>query len=111
MRLCSDQVVAFDVDDTLISFEPNGSESGIEVFCFNQNHTVYPNQKMITQLKAEHANKKLIIVWSQQGDEWSDAVARALGLELFVHITMTKVSKCFDDLPIKEWMTLVKVKI
>lgn len=108
MRICANQISAFDVDDTLVYLDSQENIDPVEVFCFNQKTLVYPNHKIINQLKKEFQEKKFIIVWSQQGDEWSDAVVRALKLDNYVHLAMTKISKAYDDLPISEWMKRVK---
>lgn len=45
-----------------------------------------------------------IIVWSQSGEAWADAVVKALGLEEYVNQTMPKPTSYGDDLPAEIWM-------
>lgn len=109
LRLCANKVKAFDVDDTLISQDPS-KQLTIAVKCFSQIQMVAVNQEVVEIIKKEYSKGTMIIVWSQQGDEWADAVVRSIGLENHVHYTMTKISEAYDDLPIKEWMKLTKIK-
>lgn len=110
LRICAHKIKAFDVDDCLISQDPVFSCS-VPVVCFGQTQMVYVNQDLVSKIKTEFANRTTIVVWSQQGDEWAEAVVKALNLEPYVHFVMTKVSECFDDLPVREWMKLSKIVI
>lgn len=107
LKICSNEVIAFDVDDTLIvednakythSFKHNGQQYNVRV-----------NSKLIIKLKELFNNKKTIVVWSQQGADWADDVVRGIGIENFVHYTMTKISDCYDDLPTRDWMKNHKI--
>jgi hypothetical protein len=98
-------IITFDVDDTLVMHEPPSQYSPtIKIEYFGNDVYVTPNEWIINQLKY-HANRgHFVIVWSQQGFEWVDAVIKSLNLEDYVNLKMSKPRCYYDDLPSQEWM-------
>ena len=84
LRICSNKIKAFDVDYTLISQDPL-KDLTVQVNCFGQIQMVAVNREMVQKIKEEYSKGTTIVVWSQQGDEWADAVVRSIGLENHVH--------------------------
>lgn len=109
----SDHVVAFDVDDTLVMWIWDNAEREkfknelIEVGKGNFKTLVLPNKLHIELLKRYKAKGKVVIVWSQSGNEWALEVVKALGLEEYVDFVFTKPEKYVDDLKADEWMEWV----
>lgn len=137
----SENVICYDVDDTLIlweessgftwdkGFTPDGearsaatSESEREaratregsrsaatrlgVTCPHDGKPLCVNrhEPHIKLLMNHKARGKTIIVWSQGGYQWAEAVVKALGLTEHVDFIMSKPRAYVDDLPVQEWM-------
>jgi FMN phosphatase YigB (HAD superfamily) len=108
LNICFDKIVAFDVDDTLVYQTPP------KHYSFNADFVLqWKNEKIPMWIHKEHVAKLKelknqgcgIIVWSQQGNEWADAVVIALGLFNYVDFAITKPKECYDDLPFRYWTT------
>lgn len=101
-------VVMFDVDRTLIEpYEehkhslsdkitistPSGNEDFVEL-------------KHVTRiLKRQHVQQHFIVVWSQGGDYWATVVLKALNLQDYVDLVITKPKWYHDDVDANEFMT------
>lgn len=99
--------VFFDVDDTLVMWEPVGEGPAITIPCPHSTDSYYmlsPHEAHIKLLKNHKARGSHITVWSQSGYAWAEAVVKALGLEDYVDQVMTKPRAHIDDLPCTEWM-------
>lgn len=109
----NDHVIAFDVDDTLIMWVWDQEERAkhiedmVPVGTDTYQTLVLPNKNHIELLKRYKAKGKIIIVWSQSGNQWAASVIKALGLEAHVDFVFTKPEKYVDDLDANEWMTRV----
>lgn len=116
-RVDNDHVVAFDVDDTLIMWpwsHEDTEEEKKKLLLVNHNGyktLVLPNEKHIELLKRYKAKGKVIIVWSQSGNEWAELIVKTLGLEEYVDFVFTKPEKYVDDLRADEWMEYVYLGI
>jgi hypothetical protein len=98
----------FDVDDTLIIHDTYGKE-GRKVYikdpyrpgkeCF-----ALVNENMVTILIDEKARGNYIMVWSRGGYRWAEAVVKALELEKYVDLIMTKPVIYYDDKDVSEWL-------
>lgn len=114
----TDQVVTIDCDDTLVMWPENQ-----KIFPYNQSHTqpypgslpvpdpydgslnhLTPHQKHIDLVKKYKGRGYLVIVWSAGGVKWAEQVVKALALEPFVDIVLSKPSKYVDDLHCEKWM-------
>lgn len=105
-RIRSRRIFPFDVDDTLVIWDAPAEERTLVVKCpYSDNSFFYlkPNFPMVELLKTKSARGHHIIVWSQSGEEWADAVIKALGIENYVHQTSDKFNEYADDLPVQAW--------
>ena len=102
--------VFFDVDDTLViwdwkSITPEGNglisivdpNSGVS-------ELVYPHLRHIELMRQFKARGHTVVVWSQGGHEWAEAVCKALGIEVLVDLVMDKPNWYVDDLHATAWM-------
>ncbi len=108
-QIANEQVYMYDVDDTLVVWDddflrPDGGRVRI-VDPYDKN-AVYlkPHVRHVKLLKQMHGRGRFIIVWSQSGVQWANAVVEALGLKDHVGLVMTKPSGYVDDLPSDKWM-------
>lgn len=95
-------VVAFDIDDTLLMYNETGKpqENSIEIMHPLNGYYEYPipHQAHIKLLKNYKAQGYHVIVWSAQGYEWVLATIKALKIEDYVDLKMSKLIKYVDDL-------------
>jgi FMN phosphatase YigB (HAD superfamily) len=109
-------VVMYDVDDTLVRewYEAGSAfgialpeEEHISILDPTTNNFVrrHPVEKHIELLKKHKARGFTVVVWSQGGWAWAEAVVKALGLEAYVDHVMSKPVCYVDDLPVQKWMT------
>lgn len=98
-------IVAFDVDDTLILWDEHSkdltypTEGRLVVICpyDGKPYSFLVHQRHVDFLKREKAKGSFIIVWSRSEGAWANAVVKALGMEDYVDISMGKVTKFIDD--------------
>ena len=100
--------IFFDVDSTLVewvhcSFVDERKDVGMNLQP-GSGHLHFPIVEHIEELKKLKAEGNTIMVWSQGGSEWAGEVVRALGLEEFVDVCLTKPHEYFDDLLASDWM-------
>jgi len=101
--------VYFDVDNTLVMW-PGGS-TGFKGAVDGKDlidiagYKVSPHLKHIQLLKDYKVSGCDIIVWSQAGKAWANAVVDALGIREFVDYCLTKPDVYVDDLEAGHFMT------
>ena len=106
-------IICFDVDDTLVMWLWDQAEREkhakdlIEVGKGNFKTLLLPHFQHIELLKRYKAKGKVVIVWSQSGNQWAEEVVKALKLEEFVDFVFTKPEKYVDDLRADECMEWV----
>ena len=116
------QTTYFDVDDTLIMWKASSeqldaygvtivqpistvfNEDGEEVEIGGWTQRVLPHRKHIEQLKKHKLRGHTIIVWSQGGYDWAAAAVKALELENFVDLAISKPIWIYDDKKPVEFM-------
>lgn len=117
------QIVFFDVDDTLVAWDATPEqleERGIEIICpgslvsVDEDGTqgfapewkqlILPHRKHIEQLKKHKMRNHTVVVWSAGGWDWAHAAVKALKLEKFVDLVISKPTWTYDDLPASEFM-------
>jgi hypothetical protein len=103
----NNKVICFDVDHTLVfpddcPEELWGNKADFIVEFNNKRIPLWVHKKHIKRLKDE-SNNATIIVWSQQGEDWAEAVVKAIGLESDVDFVMLKPEEMVDDLPLIYW--------
>jgi len=96
-------VIFFDVDDTLVEWINNTDPKAEEALIID-GVLLKPIQSHIDALKKHHERGDQIIVWTQGGSQWAEAVVKGLDLEEFVHIAMGKPTLYYDDLDVVVWM-------
>lgn len=84
--LDADCVACFDVDETLVKFQPDGS--------------YVPHEKHIRELKNHATRGHYIIVWSKGGCNWASRIVEELGLREYVDICGKKPDWIYDDKPL-----------
>ena len=99
----SEHTIAFDVDDTLIMWEENYTQpfhGAVAVTCPHDGAVTYhkPHKRHIGFLKKQYAKGYTVIVWSNSGVGWANAVIEALGIADYVDIVVSKPNKWVDDL-------------
>jgi hypothetical protein len=105
----TDQVICCDVDDTLLMWsnkytQPHeGAIAITDPYDGSVNYLI-PHKRHVELIKKQKGRGLLVIVWSAAGVLWAEAAVKALELESFVDIVLTKPSKYIDDLPVQEWM-------
>jgi len=98
----------FDCDDTLIIWATNMTEEqekrSVKVTDAMGDTFHIPNTPMIDKLKDHHFKGDAVVVWSQGGSDWAEAVVKALGLAEYVDVILTKPTHYYDDLEVDMWM-------
>lgn len=103
----NDIIWVTDVDDTLLLWDVKpGQIPGVS---FKEPHlgnniTVAINENNIRLMKEKKKRGATIILWSQGGYEYAEAVAKALNITEYVDYVMTKPSGVIDDLEASAWM-------
>jgi hypothetical protein len=115
------QTTFFDVDETLLMWygSPEDlaeygvwvtspvsefyNEDGLQKTSANK-QLLLPHRKHIEQLKQHKFRGHTIIVWSAGGWDWAEAAVKALGLEKYVDLVISKPIWFYDDLPCQEFM-------
>ena len=95
-----------DVDDTLILWDtskyPDLKE--VEVSINDLTATVRINEKNVNLVKKLAKLDYTIVVWSQTGYDWAEAVSNAVGLSQYVSLYLTKPRYYVDDKECQKWM-------
>lgn len=119
--LPGDQATFFDVDDTLVMWNPTAEEKekhGISITCpmgltmidgelvpsGEWTELLVPHKVHVEQIKKHKARGHLIVVWSAGGYEWAHAVVKALQLEPYVDLVISKPTWIYDDLKPEDFM-------
>jgi len=99
----------FDVDDTLVCWydipEDCPEDEIVNVTYRNLTDRLRINKYNVNLLKKLSIRHHKICVWSKGGSGWSRAVVKALNLEDYVDVIMSKPTYYIDDLKDpKEWI-------
>jgi len=115
-------IVFFDVDDTLILWSPTQEQLekyGIDITC---DKSMIPNWKSepvpsgvwitrivphnvhIEELKKYKMRNHTVVVWSAGGYNWAKIAVKALKLEDYVDLVISKPTWIYDDLSAAEFM-------
>lgn len=98
--LDNESVIFFDVDDTLVLWGMESDPRAITVRCAytHKDLLLVPHEKHIELVKTHKARGYLVVVWSAGGFAHAENVVKALKLEQYVDIVMSKPVKYVDDL-------------
>lgn len=103
----NEHVIFVDIDDTLVMWEPKLQEEHAPVSIYDPHlqTTLWavPNKGNIRLVKEKKSRGATIIVWSQGGWEYAEAVVNALCLQEYVDFVMSKPSGYIDDLAVTAW--------
>src|SRR5665213_647067 len=100
----SSRLVMFDVDDTLVIWDWKAiNPEGIGLISIvDPNDSVavlvQPHNRHIELMKQFKARGHTVVVWSQGGHAWAEAVCKTLGIENMVDFVMDKPNWYVDDL-------------
>lgn len=100
--LDSENVVAFDCDDTLVMWDTKINNVYVTCPYTNRQEALARHEVHIQELKKNKAKGNKTVVWSAGGVKWAEAVVKALGIEEYVDLIMVKPNKFFDDLPAEQ---------
>jgi len=99
------RVAYFDVDDTLVEWEESGEgDDRIAIQMGN-----YWSHKKVIRIHVEELIRQKksgthIVVWSAGGSKWAEACVKALKIEEYVDVILTKPDRIYDDKDPLEWM-------
>lgn len=103
-----ESTVFIDVDDTLVMWGKKAKKGQRLVAVTNphsgEQHYLMPHKGHIKVLKDRKARGSFIVVWSSGGYKWSESVIKALKLESYVDLVMTKPHMYIDDKTAKHIM-------
>ncbi len=103
-----EDIVPFDVDDTLVmhcpvSSIPPGERVDVYDAVTGGFIPMRMNKPMIRLLKETSHRGSYVIVWSRGGCRWAADVVKALDLVLYVDHVQTKFTRYCDDTPVDKW--------
>lgn len=109
MKVISQESTVFcDVDDTLVMYgiKAKKVQKLVAVTNPHDGSQLYlaPHLGHIRIIKDRKARGSYIVVWSAGGYAWANAVVKALGLEPYVDLVMTKPHMYIDDKKAQEFM-------
>lgn len=103
----SEQIICIDVDDTLVMHAKAKKRDNLVHITdpydgFQRCLVMHvPHIKILKDRKARGAT---ILVWSQSGHAWAEAVICALGLQDYVDYVLSKPTAYIDDKKVQDWM-------
>lgn len=105
----NESVITIDCDETLVNWADSNKSPApgkIMLKCPYVGDDVWltPNWAHIRLLKQHRGRGFVVIVWSSGGVLWANEVVRALNLEDYVDIVLSKPTKYVDDKSCEEWM-------
>ncbi len=106
MKVIRNEYITFwDIDDTLVMHENYHIDNVfVKDPIDNREIKLRKNLPMIRLMKEEKARGSTIIVWSRGGFQWAENVIKALKLEEYVTLILSKPLAYFDDKPVEEWL-------
>ncbi len=98
----SSQQTFFDVDDTLIIWNPTPEQLQKDGIDFYNDETYemerfVPHKKHVSQLMKHKQRGHTIVVWSAGGYKWAEKAVKILGLQNYVDMVMSKPLWWYDD--------------
>lgn len=107
----NDNVVYFDVDETIVMWEPKSTDEIVSIAAsWGITERLAPNQKIIKKIKQHAMQGHWVVVHTQAGWDWALTVIKALKLEEYVSEIKTKPKWMYDDLPPSAWTNVIYPK-
>lgn len=100
----NENLVLYDVDETLVSFNPISGVQPVIIPADPTNAILYPIQENIEKLKQSKLRGHHVTVHSAGGVVWVENVIVALSLEKYVDVIQCKPKWFCDDEPAETWM-------
>lgn len=95
--------IFFDVDDTLLMWGSRYKGNPSVTINFRDSiYNLYPNQRHIDDLILHKSKGDIVVVWSAGGADWAETATKALNLEAYVDVCLSKPNKWYDDLTANE---------
>ena len=107
IKINNENCHAFDVDETLVHWEPFEGAKPLVIKHGPYSEVCYPNLEIIKRIKKAKVRGQYVIVHSQGGVDWAESAVKALQLEDYVDLIMTKVKWFWDDVPPNEWASVI----
>jgi hypothetical protein len=104
-QLKNDQnVIMFDVDDTLVmwNYQPNVESIIVECPYSGKDIELWPHKRHIDFLEREYCKGNSVVVWSRSGQMWAESIVNKLGIANHIELIMCKPVKYVDDKDDKE---------
>jgi hypothetical protein len=105
----NEQVIACDIDDTLIQWDLTKPGRKIEILCaygvqMETPHHVVIHEPHVRLIKERLQRGALIVAWSAGGFAWANAVLTALQIDHPNLIVLSKPIAYLDDKECQHWM-------
>jgi len=103
----SSNVMCVDIDDTLIMWKsPKYAEPRNKLcFTFKGKYVIkYIRENTVEELKRQKESGRYVVVWSDSGADWAEAIVKALEIEDYVDLVMAKPTVYYDDKDSSEWL-------
>ena len=99
------RTVYFDVDDTLMEWKQCDPSFRDACRIENNGFVFYkrPINIHVEELKNQKMAGNTVVVWSAGGAKWAEAVLRALKIEQYVDVVLTKPDFYYDDKDVDYW--------
>ena len=101
-KLPQARVVTFDVDDTMLMWEPEKYEhTPEELLCFTDEYGQWhllPHVNHVMFMRKLKQQGYGIVLWSAAGTDWAEKAAEMLKIEDLVDVCMSKPEFAVDDL-------------
>lgn len=96
-------VTYFDVDDTLVSYSAPDKDLVVRV---NKCPAILVKvfYDTVEELKRHKSQGQRIVVWSNAGADWAEAVVIALGITEYVDVVTSKPKFYYDDMDASQFM-------
>lgn len=96
-------VTFIDVDDTIVSYSGYNKTLPVRVGS-NPVIMVEVLEATVEELKRHKSQGQSIVVWSNAGVDWAEAVVIALGITEYVDVVISKPKFYYDDMDASQFM-------
>jgi len=106
IKIENERLLYCDCDDTLVQWDISKYPEleDVDVTCYGYTTPLKINRKNINLIEKFVKLGYGIVVWSQSGADWAEAVSKAIGIGQFVEGYLTKPRYIMDDMPVDAWI-------